>query len=85
MPSGQAKPVVRVTQNVRQVQAARAGPTGRGGYVAQGQGAAKAPEQPSVPEMKKECPVVQSSTTPEVILHCMIMWGGVNFEHVFHP
>lgn len=83
MPSGQAKPVTRVTQNVRQVQAARAGPAGRGGYVAQGQGAAKALEQPSVPEMKKECPDAQSSTTPEVMLRCM--WGGVNFEHVFHP
>uniref|UniRef100_A0A8C1GVD5 RNA binding motif protein 33a n=1 Tax=Cyprinus carpio TaxID=7962 RepID=A0A8C1GVD5_CYPCA len=65
VPSGQAKPVTRATQNVRQGQPARAGPAGRGGSVAQGQGAAKTPEQPSVPEMKKECPAAQSSTTPE--------------------
>lgn len=80
VPSGQAKPVTRATQNVRQGQPARAGPAGRGGSVAQGQGAAKAPEQPSVPEMKKECPAAQSSTTPEVILRSVIMWEGLTFS-----
>ncbi|XP_052457486.1 RNA-binding protein 33-like isoform X3 [Carassius gibelio] len=65
VPGGQAKPVSRAAQNIRQGQAARAGPAGRGSSVAQGQGAAKALEQPSVPEMKKECPAAQSSTTSE--------------------
>lgn len=80
MPSGQAKPVTRATQNVRQGQAARSGPAGRGGPVAQGQGSARVMQQPNVPEMKKESPAAQSSTTPEVILHSMtvytpLIWG----------
>ncbi|XP_077085331.1 RNA-binding protein 33 isoform X2 [Siphateles boraxobius] len=62
VPSGQAKPV---TQNVRQGQAARSGPAGSGGPVAQGQGSARAPQQPSVSGMKTVCPAAQSSTTPE--------------------
>ncbi|XP_051755310.1 RNA-binding protein 33 isoform X2 [Ctenopharyngodon idella] len=65
VPSGQAKPVTRATQNVRQGQAARSGPAGRGGPVAQGQGSARVMQQPNVPEMKKESPAAQSSTTPE--------------------
>lgn len=65
LPSGQAKPVTRPTQNVRQGQAAHSGPAGRGGPVAQGQGTARAPQQPSVPGMKREYPAAQSSTTPE--------------------
>ncbi|XP_067258254.1 RNA-binding protein 33 isoform X2 [Chanodichthys erythropterus] len=65
VPSGQAKPVTRAMQNVRQGQAARSGPAGRGGPVAQGQGSARATQQPSVPGVKKESPAAQSSTTPE--------------------
>lgn len=77
--SGQAKPV---TQNVRQGQAARSGPAGRGGPVALGQGSARAPQQPSVPGMKTECPAAQSSTTPEVILHSrtIYIWEGLTFS-----
>lgn len=74
MPSGQAKPVTRPMQNVRQGQAARSGPAGRGGPVAQGQGSARATQQPSVPGVKKESPAAQSSTTPEVILHSMTVY-----------
>ncbi|XP_051559541.1 RNA-binding protein 33 isoform X3 [Myxocyprinus asiaticus] len=65
VPSGQAKPVTRATQNVRSGQPARAGPAGRGGPVAQRQVAAKVLQQPSAPQMKKERPAAQSSTTPE--------------------
>ncbi|XP_067294586.1 RNA-binding protein 33 isoform X3 [Pseudorasbora parva] len=65
VPSGQAKPVTRPTQNVRQGQAAHSGPAGRGGPVTQGQGSARAPQPPSVPGMKREHPAAQSSTTPE--------------------
>ncbi|XP_051572337.1 RNA-binding protein 33-like isoform X2 [Myxocyprinus asiaticus] len=65
VPGGQTKPVTRAIQNAKPGQPARAGPAGRGGPVAQRQGAAKVLQQPSAPQMKKEQPAAQSSTTPE--------------------
>lgn len=79
MPGGQAKLVTRATQNVRQGQAGRSGLAGRGGPVAQGQGSARAMQQPSVPGIKKESPAAQSSTTPEVILHSMTAFTHPSF------
>lgn len=66
-PSGQAKPVTKVTQSVRPGQA-RGGLAGRGRPVAQGQAVIRVQQQPIAPEIKKEHPAAQSSTTPEVIL-----------------
>lgn len=65
VPSGQAKPVTKATQNVRQGPVARSGPAGKVGPLAQGQGSARAPLQPRVPEIKKAQPAAQSSTTPQ--------------------
>ncbi|XP_052001780.1 RNA-binding protein 33-like isoform X2 [Xyrauchen texanus] len=65
VPSGQAKPVTRAIQNAKPGQPTRAGPAGRGGPVAQRQGTAKVLQQPSAPQIKKEQPAAQSSTTPE--------------------
>ncbi|XP_065145454.1 RNA-binding protein 33 isoform X1 [Paramisgurnus dabryanus] len=62
---GQAKPMTRPTQNVRPGQAARPGLAGRGRPVAQGQGAIKAQQQPTAPQIRTAHPPPQSSTTPE--------------------